>query len=322
MSNSKYEYDDSFEDDLINEFGDKDEEEALSELESELRPKEERLGMQADEDDYIFDQEYLKEYLKNKNKKESNDIYIEEEKKEKKKPVINIQKIISIGMFFIFICIIIDILLIGYKLLYNEKIEVKELLLYTDKPVVYDNTAIIKKPNDHIPIININNSSINDLNNDFNKIYNNYNNANPDYFRYEYSINSDVISIVIIYRNKLDDEKYYSYKFKTYNISLRSLSLLNDEQILRKYNLKLSKVNKLMRDNFYINYEDLLKKNYINESYNYNKLLADLNINVFTDNSNYYIENNKLYAYKPFNIYGNNKISSFFNESNHKIYIK
>ena len=49
------EYDDSLDDELFDEFGDKSESQSLSDLDSELRSKDERLGMQAPEEEYIFE---------------------------------------------------------------------------------------------------------------------------------------------------------------------------------------------------------------------------------------------------------------------------
>ena len=306
MSNSRYD-DDSFEDELINEFGDKDEDESLSELESELRPKEENLGMQAPEEEYIFDDSY--EETKPKKKKKSTKTY-------------STKTILVIGFIIILLCIVIDATLIGYKLIYKETIDIKPLLVYQEKSVIYDNTTINKKMNDHIPIININNSSINDINNEINKIYNNYLNSNPDYFRYDYKVNEDILSLVLIYRNKLDKENNYTYKFKTYNISLKTLLLYDDNLILAKYKLNLSDVNKKMREDFQKTYDDLLRKNYIDETYNYNRLITDLELTNFTSDINYYIDNNKLYVYRSFNIYNNKNITSYFNESNYRFYIK
>ena len=306
MSNSRYD-DDSFEDELINEFGDKDEDESLSELESELRPKEENLGMQAPEEEYIFDDSY--EEKKPKKKKKSTKTY-------------STKTILVLGFIIILLCIVIDATLIGYKLIYKETIDIKPLLVYQEKSVIYDNTTINKKMNDHIPIININNSSINDINNEINKIYNNYLNSNPDYFRYDYKINDDILSLVLIYRNKLDKENNYTYKFKTYNISLKTLLLYDDNLILAKYKLNLSDVNKKMREDFQKTYDDLLRKNYIDETYNYNRLITDLELTNFTSDINYYIDNNKLYVYRSFNIYNNKNITSYFNESNYRFYIK
>ena len=307
MSNSKYD-DDSFEDDLIEEFGLKDDDETISDLDNELRQKEENLGMQAPEEEYIFDEEEEKEKKK--------------KKKKKKKKGLNTKRVLIIGFIIILICIIIDASLIGYKLIYKEVIDVKPILIYSNKPVVYDNTSINRRIHDHVPVVNINNSSMNDINNQVNKIYNNYLKNNPVYFRYDYSINNDVISIVLIYKNQTDLEDYYSYKFKTFNISLKSLSLYNNDLLLDKYDLKLSDVHKRMREDFQKKYEELIEKNYIDETYSYNKLITDLELSNFTKEVNYYVEDNKLYVYRSFNINNNKKISSYFKESSYKFYIK
>ena len=303
MSNSRYD-DDSFEDDLINEFGDKDEDASLSELESELRPKEENLGMQAPEEDYIYEEEKPKK------------------KKRKSTKTYPTKRILIIGFIIILLCIVVDTVLIGYKLIHKDIVDIKPLLVYAEKPIIYDNSTINKKMNDHVPIININNSSMNDVNNEINKIYNNYLNSNPDYFRYDYSVNDDILSLVLIYRNKLESESNYSYKFKTYNISLKIVTLYDSNLMMDKYKLKISDVHKKMREDFQKTYDDLLRKNYINETYSYNRLITDLELTNFTSEVNYYVDNNKLYVYRSFNIYNNKNITSYFNESNYKFYIK
>ena len=303
MSNSRYD-DDSFEDDLINEFGDKDEDASLSELESELRPKEENLGMQAPEEDYIYEEEKPKK------------------KKRKSTKTYPTKRILIIGFIIILLCIVVDTVLIGYKLIHKDIVDVKPLLVYAEKPIIYDNSTINKKMNDHVPIININNSSMNDVNNEINKIYNNYLNSNPDYFRYDYSVNDDILSLVLIYRNKLESESNYSYKFKTYNISLKIVTLYDSNLMMDKYKLKISDVHKKMREDFQKTYDDLLRKNYINKTYSYNRLITDLELTNFTSEVNYYVDNNKLYVYRSFNIYNNKNITSYFNESNYKFYIK
>ena len=303
MSNSRYD-DDSFEDDLINEFGDKDEDASLSELESELRPKEENLGMQAPEEEYIYEEEKPKK------------------KKRKSTKTYPTKRILIIGFIIILLCIVVDTVLIGYKLIHKDIVDIKPLLVYAEKPIIYDNSTINKKMNDHVPIININNSSMNDVNNEINKIYNNYLNSNPDYFRYDYSVNDDILSLVLIYRNKLESESNYSYKFKTYNISLKIVTLYDSNLMMDKYKLKISDVHKKMREDFQNTYDDLLRKNYINETYSYNRLITDLELTNFTSEVNYYVDNNKLYVYRSFNIYNNKNITSYFNESNYKFYIK
>ena len=304
MSNPKFE-DDSFEDDLIEEFGLKDDDETISDLDSELRTKEENFGMQTPEEEYIY-------YEDPKQKK----------KKKKKKKGLTTNKVLTIGFIIIFTCIIIDAALIGYKLIYKNKIDVKPLLVYSDRPVIYDNNTINAKLHDHVPIININNSSMNDINNQINKIYNNYLINNPDHFRYDYCVNNDILSLVLIYRNKTDLEDNYTYKFKTYNISLNSLTIYDNDLLLVRYNLELSNVHKKMREDFQKKYDDLVEKNYIDKSYNYNRLITDLELSNFTSEVNYYVEDEKLYVYRSFNIYNNSKVTSYFNESSYKFYIK
>ena len=307
MSNPKFE-DDSFEDDLIEDFGLKDDDETISDLDSNLRSKDENLGMQAPEDIYIYDDEEEKEKKKKK------------PKKNKKKNTTN--KILVIGFIIILICIVIDAALIGHQLIYQNVVDVKPLLINLEQSVIYDNDSINKKENDHIPCININNSSINDINNQIIQIYNTYLSNDPDYFRYDYSVNNDILSLVLIYRNRSDIEADRSYKFKTFNISLNTLSLYNNEFLLSKYNLKTSDVHKKMRDDFYKKYEELIKKNYINESYSFNQVITDLELSNFTSEVNYYIEDNKLYVYRSISIYNNKKLTSYFNESSYKFYIK
>lgn len=306
--NSKNDIDDSYEDDLINEFGDKDEEESISELDSNLRSKDENLGMQAPDEEYIFD----KSYLKDKTKKRRDRVIDKTVYK----------RIYIVCFIIIFACIFLDALLISYKVLNREEYNVKELLLYKDKAIIYDNTTIDKKINDKVPIININNSSVNDINNSINNIYNTYLINNPDYFRYDYSINDDTISLVLIYRNKLEEESNYTYKFNTYNISLKTLSCLTDKQILDKFRLNNYDVYNRMKKDFQKTYDDLLTKNFISETYDYNKLIIDLELSNYTVGINYYIDNNKLYVYKFFNIYNNQNLTSYFNEYNYKFYIK
>lgn len=319
-NNSNYDDDDSFEDDLINEFGDKDEDDSLSELESKLRPFEERLGMQVPEEEYIFDRGYLDELneLGKERKIEDKSKIIKKIEKERK----NTKLILKVGFVIILLCVILDGIIIGYRLLNKEVIDVKTLLLYNEKPVVYDNNSINKRINDHVPIVNLNNSSMNDINNEIVTIYNNYNSSNPDYFRYDFAISDDILSIVLIYRNKLDQEQNYNYKFKTYNISLKTLTKVDDKYILSKFKLDKSDVHIKMRTDFNKHYNEMINKNYINDTYSYNSVINDLELSNFVSETNYYLDNNKLYVYRSFNIYNNKKITSYFDESCYKFFIK
>ena len=305
------EYDDSLDDELFDEFGDKSESQSLSDLDSELRSKDERLGMQAPEEEYIFETKEKKEKKK-------------KIKKDKRKEISNQQtkRLIIAGIIIIVICFIVDITLIIYKNYHQDKIDINELLLYTDKPVVYDNQATLKKPTDKIPVINLNNSAINDINNEVALIYNNYYKSNPDYFRYDYSINKDTLSLLIIYRNKEETDTNYKYTFKTYNISLDTLSNLTENQILDKFKLNLVDVSKKMDEDFNKDYNELIRRNYIENNYDYNVLKDELGLFNITQNINYYIDNNKLYVYRNFDIYGNERTTSYFKEDNYKFYIK
>ena len=53
-----------------------------------------------------------------------------------------------------------------------------------------------------------------------------------------------------------------------------------------KYKLKISDVHKKMREDFQNTYDDLLRKNYINETYSYNRLISDVSTFLAQDKYN------------------------------------
>ena len=139
---------------------------------------------------------------------------------------------------------------------------------------------------------------------------------------YDSQLNGQVLSILL---KMLDYSSGYSFpdiSFHTYNFDLTDQTLMSDEEVLKLFNVTEKTVRQKIQDQFEFFYNDVVAKKYIvPQECDYECFLTWRNIDDYMDSVYYYIEDGKLYAYRPFTIYSVYGEEEYFTDESYKIYI-
>ena len=212
----------------------------------------------------------------------------------------------------IFIAVIVIIIIGSLYFISNKKYDYSNLLEYKDYDIVYDR---INKSKDKVPYININNNLVISINNEIENMYQEYLLFSPDGFNYKYSLSKSILSIIIEAYVVHPESTHYDIIYKSYNIDLKEMKLLSNDEILERFNITEKKFEFYLYNKFLNYYNELIKNNYLNEKeIDFNTFLEDKNIDNMLDDNSFYINNNHLELYKYFNIYTDYNEQKFFNK--------
>ena len=212
----------------------------------------------------------------------------------------------------IFIAVIVIIIIGSLYFISNKKYDYSNLLEYKDYDIVYDR---INKSKDKVPYININNDLVISINNEIENMYQEYLLFSPDGFNYKYSLSKSILSIIIEAYVVHPESTHYDIIYKSYNIDLKEMKLLSNDEILERFNITEKKFEFYLYNKFLNYYNELIKSNYLNEKeIDFNTFLEDKNIDNMLDDNSFYINNNHLELYKYFNIYTDYNEQKFFNK--------
>ncbi len=223
----------------------------------------------------------------------------------------------------IFTALVLIVIIILFNVFYGKGSRFEHLKEDSSKGFVYTCNSI--KNNDfniNVPCINIKDSSIKSINEDINSyveefIYNEMLNLS-----YEYGINGKVLSLIIkvVDYNVKDDPKVY---FKSYNINLETMKLVNEDEILNAYEISLDDVEKAIYKKFDTWYKEIVKEGYFDEDdCDYECFIDNHGVNDYTSEISYYIDSGILVIYKPFTFYTIFGEEDYFKEDNFKFVIK
>ena len=176
----------------------------------------------------------------------------------------------------------------------NVKIDKRLDIVYT----VYENDNFL------VPAINVNDVSINDINQMIIDKANTYLKKEGSSISYNYSINGEVLSLAIQYI-ELDKFKAPVVSFDTFNINLFDKHILTDEEILSKISVTDEEIYNIVGAKFQEFYKDEVSKKILDQECNYECFLFMRGIenNNYLENRKLYLNNGDLYVLKSFNIY-------------------
>ncbi len=198
----------------------------------------------------------------------------------------------------------------------DYKIDKDKEFIYTYKTYNNSDTSI--------PFININNDYVSNLNKELQKFGMNYENSNTsnNSMSYRYNVSDNIVSLVIIIK-KLDSSDRLIFDYVTYVFDLKQDGkVLKDEEILKKYNISIDEVNTEISSQMVQKYNDEINKNIIPSECMYNPCYLQLrNVEKYTDNAHYYIEDGWLVAYSSYNTYSEYKEEDYFGRDDFKFYI-
>lgn len=230
---------------------------------------------------------------------------------------------------YLLLLILLILVFIGYLIYYYFQNKVYVSKINDNKNYVY---TIMKNENtyqegkyDKIPKININSSQVKKINA---AIIDNYNDVSKrieyDYY-YKFNISENILSLLIAYayyQSETDSEPIRN--FETINIDLRTGKILNDDDILKKYNLTKNQINEYLSIKFLDFYNGLVKNKYFTEKEcNYECFMKNRKISDnYLNGVNFYIENKSLIAYKFFYTVSPYNEQYYFNSDDYKFIIK
>lgn len=206
----------------------------------------------------------------------------------------NVDKTKAIKLLLICILLIIVIIVVQIYKNYTKnfnymKVDKSEYIVYTR----YNQNS------KEVPYVNINSSDVKSLNDNIVDYCNNYVNIDGAQIKYEYSINGNYLSLVI----KVINNKEYPSKiiFKTYNINLKTRTVLSDQELLDYFKINDGVINAKIHNGFLEMYKDEVTQGYIEEmECNYDCYLGYRGVDDYLTDLNYYIKDGKLVVYKPF----------------------
>lgn len=146
-----------------------------------------------------------------------------------------------------------------------------------------------------LPYINLVGEDIIDINSEILTKYLLITKKKDGYMNYNYSVYSDIISLVVLITDSEGNIENI-----TYNISIKDKKLLSSNELISKFNLTYEQVKTIMENYIagYYNYE--ISKGYIAKNCNFNCYINNYDIDIYSD-YNFFISDNDLYIYKKFN---------------------
>lgn len=227
------------------------------------------------------------------------------------------------------VCCLISFIMITSKL--NKYVDKKN----TDKEYIY---TVKKEKNkgqegvyNKVPTININ--GYEEINKAILTTYNTIVKNNEEYnYKYKYSQSKNILSLAITYsyypKNSQNElELLPKTYFDTYNIDLKTGSLIKDNELLSEFSVDEAKINSFLKSKFVNYYNELIGLKYFTKKEcNYDCFLANRGITKdYIKDSSYYVEKGSLILLKFYykgSYIKDYKEEDFFNEDTYEFVIK
>ena len=220
--------------------------------------------------------------------------------------------------------IVVLVLTIGATIVKNMYINrYQKYKVNKKEDFIYTKTEY-KKSNSAIPYINLNTQFAKELNEQLSTLASTYRKSDTsnNSISYRYNINANIVSLVVILKS-INENDELTFDFVTYVFDLdKGAKVLDDEEILSRYNLTEEDVSKEIRKQMKQKYDYEVKEEILPSTCDFNKCFLKLrNIDQFTDNANYFIENEELVVYRSYNVYSKYEEENVYSREDFKFYI-
>lgn len=150
-----------------------------------------------------------------------------------------------------------------------------------------------------VPYINIKSDAVDNINKEILDNCQSLVNKKNSVIIYEYETNGEILSLIL---KTIDNTKLVPVvQFKSYNINLKTIKFLTDNQILALYDLTEKEVEKTIETKFRNYYNEEVKEGYLTaKECDYTCFLKYREVSNYLDDVEYYIKNKNLVAYRPF----------------------
>ena len=197
-------------------------------------------------------------------------------------------------LHLLILCIILLILVVAYGVLRSYFSNYNSIKENKSKDLVY---TVNKSEKVEIPYININSSNISLVNLDIRQYCSQFNDAKVSY---EYYISGKYLTLLITVLEEYDDSLPNLY-FQTYNIDLKRKAYINDEYLLKYFNVTEDYVSAKIYNTFLDYYNEEVEKGYVSsKECSFDCFLKYRQVEDYLDSVVYGIKDGQLYAFKPF----------------------
>lgn len=211
---------------------------------------------------------------------------------------VKIRKYVITGIVILLVIIFLISILKTFKSSkYSAKSYIKQVATYNIK-----GTSISSR----LPKLLIDSNSARGVNQEIEDDYNKAIASTNQAFNYQYSINDKYFSLAT-YTYLTEEKTGYTYpSFKTYNFSLATKELVDDDTLLNDFNKTSQDVSNTLEAKMQENYQGEIDELYLSEQEcDFSCFLNRRQIENFDTDNQLYVLNNKLYFYHGFMIFSN-----------------
>lgn len=171
------------------------------------------------------------------------------------------------------------------------------------------------KISSYLPTVTIDGADTSSVNSEIKADYDEVVASGNSSFNYQYSINNNYFSLVIIIL-LVDNQTNYTYPvFKTYNFSLSTNRLVNDNELLAAFNKDEDDVSTTLENKFKEYYQGELKEYYLDKNEcDYECFLERREVDSYDTDNYLYVENNTLKFFHGFMIFSNIGEEEFYKD--------
>ena len=167
----------------------------------------------------------------------------------------------------------------------------------------------------YLPTVTIDGADTSSVNSEIKADYDEVVASGNSSFNYQYSINNNYFSLVTIIL-LVDNQTNYTYPvFKTYNFSLSTNRLVNDNELLAAFNKDEDDVSTTLENKFKEYYQRELKEYYLDKNEcDYECFLERREVDSYDTDNYLYVENNTLKFFHGFMIFSNIGEEEFYKD--------
>ena len=200
---------------------------------------------------------------------------------------------------FIGIVLLFVIIIIGYRFYQSYYSNYNYLKLDRSKHLVY-NASKDQYGNfyQYRPMVNIKDELGDIINKDINDYLDNFTKEDVS-ITYEYDLSGKILSLIL----KVEDHSFVESTdvlyYRAYNVNLDTLEILPNDTVIGYYELSYDDINTVVNNKLNEYYNELVNRNLIDNSCNYNCFIKTRFYNESIDDIEYFIRDGKLVLFKP-----------------------
>ena len=204
-------------------------------------------------------------------------------------------------LFIFFVFVMTSLFLYSLVFSSSREKDYSALKLDTTKDFIF---TISTDDTIKIPQLNVRGESARSLNQEILTDYKRYQKKAGVSYSVESYESSPFLSVVLeVVYTEIGNTLYETTKYYTYNYDLQSEERLSDDALLKQFNVSMKDIDKFLENKYLNYYYELIEKGKLDaSSCNYKCFLSSKEIENYTDDMSFSVENGSLILYRPFAI--------------------